>query len=186
MKTLIVVDAQNDFMPGGSLPVADGDKIIPQINELIKGLGKTLDLVIFTKDWHPAKHCSFKENGGIWPVHCVQNTNGSALHKDLIVKPEDKIILKGTDLTVDSYSAFYDNERKHKTELTDFLKAKDAKGIIICGLATDYCVKFTVMDAISEGFRVALYTMGCRGVNVNPGDTDKAIEQMKTAGAFII
>jgi len=186
MKTLIVVDAQNDFMPGGSLPVAEGDKIVPEINELIKGLGRTLDLVVFTMDWHPPKHCSFKKNGGIWPVHCVMGTKGAELHNDLLVNSDDRIIIKGNDLNVDSYSAFYDNERKHKTELTDFLKSKGAKNIIICGLATDYCVKFTVLDAISEGFRVALYTMGCRGVNINPGDADKAIKEMKDAGATII
>lgn len=182
MKTLIVVDAQNDFMPGGTLPVTDSDKIVPEINEI----RKEFDLVIFTKDWHPAKHCSFKENGGIWPVHCVQSTNGSALHRDLAIKPEDKIIMKGTDLTVDSYSAFYDNERKHKTELTDFLKSKGVKKVAIAGLATDYCVKFTALDAVSEGFQVALYLPACRGVDINPGDVNKALEEMRKAGVRII
>lgn len=166
-KALIVVDLQNDFMPGGSLAVPEGDKIIPVINELIS----KFNLVIFTKDWHPANHKSFASqheeknafetidlNGVkqvLWPDHCVQNTPGADFHKDLDfskIKKDFYIFKKGMDPEVDSYSGFYDNERKNSTGLNEFLNKLGVKETYICGLAGDYCCKYTAMDSAEQGF----------------------------------
>ncbi|MGC9034818.1 MAG: bifunctional nicotinamidase/pyrazinamidase [Verrucomicrobiia bacterium] len=197
-KALIIVDVQNDFLPGGALAVSDGRAVIPVANELMR----QFEIVIATQDWHPANHKSFAANhpgkkpgdrviiGDIeqilWQTHCVQNTYGAELASELEKSRITKIIQKGTDPEIDSYSAFFDNARKKETGLADYLKAKNVSDIYVIGLATDYCVKYTVLDGISLGFRVYVIERGCRGVNLHPGDVQKAIEDMKKAGAIVI
>jgi len=182
MKALLIVDAQNDFMPGGALAVNEGDKIVPVINSI----RNKFDLIIATQDWHPTGHCSFKEQGGIWPVHCVASSFGAQLHKDLIIKDDEKIIYKGINLDIDSYSGFFDNEKKYDTGLADFLKDNKVDDLYVCGLATDYCVKFTALDAITCGFKTTLIADACRGVEINTGDIQKSINEMRDAGVNVI
>jgi len=196
MRILLVVDAQNDFMPGGALPVPGGDEIVPVINSI----RDKFDTVIWTKDWHPNGHCSFVGSGGPWPTHCVQNTTGAELHKDLIIKSrpveskDDRIIVKGIDYAIDSYSGFYDNERKKATELVALLRAIAADGpnpkLYVCGLATNFCVLFTVMDALKEGYETFLITDACRGIDnalpYLPGAVEKSVKQMMDAGAALV
>lgn len=197
-KTLLIVDIQNDFCPGGSLQVKDGDQIVPIINKV----RTVFPLVIFTQDWHPSNHQSFavnhpdKKPGDIidldgisqilWPVHCVQESVGAQFHPDLVVHEEDFIFQKGTDWKIDSYSTFYDNAHRKSTGLTDFLKEQNCSEVYICGLATDYCVKFSVFDAIDEGFKTNVILDACRGVNLNPGDVERSVEEMKAKGAKIM
>lgn len=197
MRTLILVDIQNDFLPGGALPVAEGDAVVPVANRLMP----TFDLVIATQDWHPADHGSFAANHRsrkpgdvidlnglqqvLWPVHCVQRTAGASFASDLDVSHIDHIIRKGTDPAIDSYSGFFDNGHRKATGLHDFLRQRQAGELFVMGLATDYCVKFTVLDALDLGYRVTLIEDGCRGVNLSPGDVTKAIDEMRTRGARI-
>ena len=165
-KALIIVDVQNDFCPGGALAVGEGDQVIPIINRI----HHLFDLVILTQDWHPPDHKSFASNNpgvqvgdtidlnGIdqvmWPDHCVQGTEGANFHPDLRREESDPIFRKGTDPGIDSYSAFYDNGHLRSTGLADYLQEKGIAEIALCGLATDYCVKFSVLDALAEGFEV--------------------------------
>lgn len=195
---LILVDIQNDFLPGGALAVPAGDAVIDVANRLIP----RFDLVVATQDWHPADHHSFAEyhvgkspgevvdlNGTsqtLWPMHCVQGTSGSDLAADLNSAEIDHIVLKGTDPAVDSYSGFFDNDRGHATGLETFLKEKGVTRVFIMGLATDYCVKFTVLDALSVGFETMVVTDGCRGVNLQPNDVDCARQEMHEAGALLV
>jgi nicotinamidase/pyrazinamidase len=181
MKALVIVDVQYDFMPGGALAVKEGDLITAQIIKI----RDCFDLVVFTQDWHPADHCSFKENGGIWPVHCVQNTKGAQIDNRLI-RPDDIIVRKGIHKDIDSYSGFWDNERKHKTELDAILKNKQVDTIYVCGLATDYCVKFTAIDGVEAGFKVYLVEDACCGVDVHEGDSRQAILDMSNRGIIIV
>ena len=198
-KALILVDIQNDFCKGGALAVKEGELTVPVANKLIDLFHKNGDIVIGTKDWHPAEHKSFavNSNGNIgevgelnglpqvwWPVHCVQNETGSKYHPNL--KIVDFTIFKGQDPEVDSYSAFFDNGKKYKTDLDDLLKKNSVDTLYIMGLATDYCIKFTVLDALELGYKVYLVEDGCRGVNITPEDSQKAIEEMKNKGAVII
>ena len=196
---LVLVDVQPDFMPGGALAVAEGDQIVPVINKI---LPQFEDRVVCTQDWHPEGHGSFASahgaelfsmgelDGGpqvMWPDHCVQDTDGADLHKDLNLPENVAVIQKGLDPTVDSYSGFYDNNGKNPSPLADVLKdIFGAKRLFVCGLATDYCVKFTVLDAIKEGFEVVLVTDACRGVNQNEGDVDQAVYAMIDAGATVV
>jgi nicotinamidase/pyrazinamidase len=183
---LLIVDAQYDFMPGGSLAVPGGDEIVRPILKIMN----LYDLVVFTQDWHPADHCSFKENGGIWPVHCVQGEQGSAIHEDLFGPEVRKLmdagkiclVQKGVNKDVDSYSGFWDNERKHKTDLDTILKRHKIDEVHLTGIATDYCVKFTALEAVEAGYKVSLIQDACRGVNVAPGDVDRAVEEMRNKG----
>jgi nicotinamidase/pyrazinamidase len=181
MNALIIVDAQYDFLPGGALAVKDGDAIIDIINSIRDRFGMT----IFTQDYHPVNHCSFKVNGGIWPVHCVEGTHGAAIHAGLI-RGNDIIVKKGLNVDIDSYSGFYDNERRSKTDLDSILKRSDADTVHICGLATDYCVKYTAIDAVREGYKTILVKDACRGVNINDGDVDNAILEMQQQGVEIL
>lgn len=197
MRALLLVDLQNDFMPGGSLAVPDGDAVVPVANGLIT----KFSLVVATQDWHPADHGSFAVNhpgdslgdivelGGVpqllWPAHCVQDTPGAQLHADLRVVDIDQVIHKGTDPNVDSYSTFYDNARKRETGLDAYLKSRDVDEIVIMGLATDYCVRFSVLDAVELGYAVTVVRDGCRGIDVAPGDVDLAWDAMREAGAAI-
>ncbi|WP_143961475.1 bifunctional nicotinamidase/pyrazinamidase [Litoribacter populi] len=198
MKALVIVDVQYDFLPGGALAVKDGDKIIPVINSL----QPKFDLIVATQDWHPADHGSFASNhpgknvgditqlGGVdqilWPVHCVQESRGAEFHADLGTSNWTKVFRKGTDKEVDSYSGFYDNNRQQDTGLADFLKNKGVYEVVIVGLAADYCVKFTVLDAIQEGFETTLVKDATMAVNIQEGDFDKALQEMHQAGAQII
>lgn len=199
MKALIVVDVQNDFCEGGSLEVKNSLNIIPVINKIITKFKSSNNLVVATLDWHPKNHKSFasiskKEVGTLgtlnglpqvwWPDHCIQDTFGSQLHKKLY--PIENLIYKGTDPNVDSYSGFFDNNKIHKTSLDSLLKEKRIKELFIVGLATDYCVKYTVLDALLLGYNVSLIIDGCKGVNLLPNDSFNAIEEMKQAGATII
>lgn len=199
MKGLLIVDVQNDFCCGGSLEVKDAADIIPVINSLVDSFNRSGDLVVATKDWHPANHGSFASNSGgnigelgelngliqvWWPDHCVEYTRGAELHSEL--KTINNTVNKGCDPGVDSYSGFFDNGRLNKTELDDILKSNDIEELYVVGLATDYCVKFTVLDALSLGYRVNLILDGCRGVNLSPEDSTNAIEEMKDRGANII
>jgi nicotinamidase/pyrazinamidase len=176
---LILVDIQNDFCPGGSLAVREGDRIVPVVNEL----QKHFDLVIATKDWHPIGHASFET---LWPPHCVQGTQGAEFVPALDTTRITRTFLKGTDMEVDSYSGFFDNEHRRATGLGDYLKAQGVTDVVITGLATDYCVKFTALDALALGFRTTVVRDACRGVEVNPGDTTRALAEMAEAGAQIV
>jgi len=178
MEALIIVDVQQDFLPGGSLAVPNGDQIIVPINSI----RDHFELVVFTQDWHPANHCSFKENGGPWPAHCVQGTAGAEIDPRLIRKEGDIIIQKGIYQDVDSYSGFWDNERKHKTDLDGILLSHNIRTVCIAGLATNFCVKFTATDAKDAGYNVFLIKDACKGININPGDVDRSIEEMATKG----
>jgi len=197
MKTLIIVDVQNDFCPGGALAVTDGDAIVPIIN----ALAPKFNLVIATRDWHPANHKSFAsqwqkspgewiELGGapqiLWPDHCVQNMRGAEFHPQLQMQNITRIFHKGTDENVDSYSGFFDNNHAHATGLGDYLKEKGASEVAICGLATDYCVKFTALDARDLGFNTLLIEDACRGVNLQPEDSRDAVAEMRAAGVSIL
>jgi nicotinamidase/pyrazinamidase len=178
-KALIVVDVQNDFCPGGSLAVAHGDEVVAPLNKLI---GEFLDRgepVYKTRDWHPAKTKHFKPQG-VWPVHCVQETHGSEFQQDLSDDPRVTVISKGMDESADGYSGF------DGTQLAQLLREEGVNEVWVGGLATDYCVKHTVLDARREGFEVQALADAMRAVNLNPDDGAKAIAEMREAGAEII
>ena len=198
MKALVLVDIQNDFLPGGALAVPDGDKVIPVVNKL----QASFPLVVATQDWHPANHGSFaanhpgkkvfeqiKLNGltqTLWPVHCVQQTPGAALATSLKQDRIAKIFQKGTDPGIDSYSGLFDNGHRRSTGLGEWLKAKGVTEVYVCGLATDYCVKFTALDAVQFAFKTCLIEDASRGVNLHPDDVANAIAEMKRAGINIV
>ncbi|HHY86143.1 MAG TPA: bifunctional nicotinamidase/pyrazinamidase [Verrucomicrobia bacterium] len=195
MKALILVDIQNDFLPGGALAVPDGDQVIPVVNR-IQG---AFPVVVATQDWHPADHGSFAANHPgkqiydqidlnglpqtLWPVHCVQNTRGAELAPGLNRDRIAKVFQKGTDPGIDSYSGFFDNGHRKSTGLGEWLREKGVTEVFVCGLATDYCVKFTALDALQFGFKTTLIEDASRGVNLRPDDVKNAIEEMKRAGA---
>lgn len=193
-NALILVDLQNDFCFGGRLAVPNGDDVVPIANKLMN----IFNLVVATKDWHPHDHVSFASNhkgkkiGDIinvhgikqvlWPDHCIQNTNGAEFHPILNTKKIKKIFYKGADSFVDSYSAFYDNEHLRSTGLGEYLKEQSVTDAYIMGLATDYCVKYSCMDAISLHFNVFIVKNACRGVDLTPGDSTRAIQEMRDIG----
>jgi nicotinamidase/pyrazinamidase len=174
---LIVVDVQNDFCPGGPLAAPQGDQVVPVLNRYIKKFETVSAWIIATRDWHPANHSSFKPNGGIWPIHCVQNTAGSEFHPDLHLPQNVMIISKGTDPDREAYSGF------QGTPLTNLLKERKIQTVWIGGLATDYCVKSTVLDAVKAGFAVRFLEDASRGVGVQQGDIEKAQEEIIKSGA---
>jgi len=174
-EALLIIDFQNDFTPGGALAVAEGDTIADRINEL--AASGRYDLVIATRDWHPPDHNSFAARGGPWPVHCVQDSPGAEFHPALNQAAIHKIIDTGYRPELEGYSAF------EATELADLLHDRGIKKVTVVGLATDYCVKDTVLDALREGFEVEIDTDAMRAVNVQPGDDERAIEAMLAAGA---
>jgi nicotinamidase/pyrazinamidase len=200
VKALIIVDVQNDFLPGGALAVPEGDQVIPVINDL----SLEFDLVFTTQDWHPANHCSFaashpnKKIGDrilidgqeqiLWPVHCVQNTYGAELAPGLHPKviSGGVHISKGIGERVDSYSGFFENQRKRATGLEELLRRHRADDLTIVGLATDYCVKATAIDARELGFNVTVVADACRAVNLSPDDGAKALDAMQAAGASVV
>jgi len=197
MKALILVDIQNDFLPGGTLAVPEGDQIIRVANQL----QTEFPLVVATQDWHPANHGSFAAshpgknvfeqielNGlpqTLWPVHCVQNTRGAelapALNRDRIAK----VFPKGTDAGIDSYSGLFDNGHRKSTGLGEWLKARGVTEVFVSGLATDYCVKFTALDATQMGFKTHFIEDASRGVNLRSDDVKNAIDEMKRAGTSV-
>jgi nicotinamidase/pyrazinamidase len=197
MKALIIVDVQNDFCEGGALAVRDGNAVVPVIN----ALQSHFDLVVATQDWHPPTHKSFAANHDskrvgevisldglpqvLWPVHCVQNTEGAALHPSLNTQNIKRVFPKGEDQTIDSYSGFFDNGHRRATGLGDYLKSNNVEEVFICGLATDYCVKFTALDACELGFKVTLIEDACRGVELHEGDIVRSIDAMQENGVTI-
>jgi nicotinamidase/pyrazinamidase len=177
-RALIVVDVQNDFCPGGALAVPHGDEVVGPLNELVLEFLANDEPVYFSRDWHQEKTKHFAAYGGTWPVHCVMLTDGAAFHPDLIFNNDVRLISKGLGQT-DCYSAF------DETDLTSRLRKLGVEELWIGGLATDYCVKSTVLDALKEGFRVKALAYAMRAVDVRPGDGDRAIEEMRNAGAEI-
>jgi nicotinamidase/pyrazinamidase len=173
---LIIVDVQNDFCPGGALAVPNGDEVVPIINRLLAHRW----LSVATMDWHPAEHSSFEPHGGPWPPHCVQETVGAELHPELDATKIQLVITKGSHPDQDAYSGF------QGTELAKILRAKGIQRIVVCGIATDYCVRATAHDALQEGFKVLVLEDAIRGVEVNPGDCQRAIEDLRQAGAEVI
>jgi nicotinamidase/pyrazinamidase len=197
MKALVLIDIQNDFLPGGALGVPEGDAVIPVANRL----QDIFEIVVATQDWHPANHGSFATNHPgkkpyeqidldglpqtLWPVHCVQGTLGAELAPNLKRDRIRKVFQKGTDAGIDSYSGFFDNGHRKATGMGEWLKSQRVTEVYVCGLATDYCVKFTALDAIELGFKTHVIEDACRGVNLNPADVTKALEQMGRAGVHI-
>ncbi|MDB6156227.1 MAG: Nicotinamidase [Chthoniobacteraceae bacterium] len=198
MNALILVDIQNDFLPGGALAVPQGDLIVPVVNRL----QPCFDLVVATQDWHPCEHGSFAANHPLrepgelielnglpqrlWPIHCVQTTSGAEFAPGLNREKWDRVFVKGVDPAIDSYSGFFDNGHRQSTGLGEYLRSKDVTAVFVVGLATDYCVKFTVLDALTLGFKTHLIEDACRGVNLEPGDVDRALDEMRAAGASIL
>jgi nicotinamidase/pyrazinamidase len=198
MNALILVDIQNDFLPGGALAVPEGDKVIPIANRVQSAFG----IIVATQDWHPSNHASFAVNHPgkkiydqidlnglpqtLWPVHCVQNTRGAELAPTLNRDRIKKVFRKGTDPGIDSYSGLFDNGHRKSTGLGEWLKSRGVIDVFVCGLATDYCVKFTALDAVQFGFKTHLIEDASRGVNLHPNNVSDAIVDMKKAGAKIL
>ena len=198
MKALLLIDLQNDFCPGGALAVKEGGQTIEIANQLMD----RFDLVVATQDWHPKNHKSFAANNEgtamgdyislngitqiLWPIHCVQDSFGAAFVYSLHVHKIDKIFTKGTDAEIDSYSGFFDNGHQKATGLHKYLQQKKVKEVYVMGLATDYCVKFTALDALDLGYKTYLVADGCRGVNIEVNDVEKALKEMSDKGAEII
>lgn len=198
MRALILVDLQNDFVPGGALAVAGGDEVVAVANLL----AAKFELVVATQDWHPIDHGSFAANhpgkepgelidlGGLqqvlWPVHCVEDTPGAAFVEALDATRIQAVFRKGTDSSVDSYSGFFDNGHRRSTGLGDYLRDRGVTDVYVLGLATDYCVKFTGLDAREFGFETFLVEDGCRGVDLSEGDVDHAVAEMQSAGVKVV
>lgn len=194
---LVLIDLQNDFLPGGALAVTGGNEIIPVVNRLMPNF----QTIVATQDWHPPEHGSFAANhvgkslydvvelNGLpqvlWPVHCVQNTGGALFAPGLETQRIAKVFPKGTDREIDSYSGFFDNGQRGDTGLAGWLREMGVTELTLCGLATDYCVKYTAFDALKCGFRVNLATAGCRGVDLVVGDCANALAEMRERGVLI-
>ncbi|WP_343080528.1 bifunctional nicotinamidase/pyrazinamidase [Ostreiculturibacter nitratireducens] len=192
-EALIVIDVQNDFCPGGALAVADGDSIIPRINELMA----EFQVKVLTQDWHPADHSSFAANHPdaeefsvtempygpqvLWPKHCVQGTAGAAFHKGLLTDPADVIIRKGFRAAIDSYSAFFENDHETPTGLDGYLRTRGARELTLVGLATDFCVAYSAIDAAKLGYGVTVLEGACRAIDLN-GSLEDALQGMADAG----
>jgi nicotinamidase/pyrazinamidase len=198
MNALIIVDLQNDFLPGGALPVPHGDEVIPLANELQKQFG----LVVATQDWHPPDHGSFAANhkgtrpgdritlDGIeqilWPVHCVQNTHGAEFAPSFDTSRIAHVFHKGIERNIDSYSTFFDNAHRRHTGLAHYLDKRGVKDIYLMGLALDYCVKYSALDARHLSLNTHVILDACRGIELVPGDIYRALEEMKRAGAVLL
>ena len=178
-RALIVVDVQNDFCPGGTLAVERGDEVVAPLNRLIAEFLERGEPVYKTRDWHPPETKHFAAHGGTWPVHCVRNTRGAEFHRDLLDDPRIRVVSKGLG-DEDCYSAF------DGTDLADVLRAEQVGEVWVGGLATDYCVKNTVLDALRAGFRVRALNDAMRAVNLQPGDDERAVAEMRDAGAQIV
>ena len=198
IKALVIVDVQNDFVPGGALPVARGMEVVPVINRL----QQLFELVVATQDWHPMDHGSFAVNHPgrkpgdviqlnglpqvLWPAHCIEHTIGAQFVPGLNTSRIARVFRKGTNPGIDSYSGFFDNGHQHSTGLGDYLKEAKVEEVHVVGLATDYCVKFTAIDAANLGFRAHVILDACRGVELKPGDVARAINDMKQAGVAVL
>ena len=178
-QALVVVDVQNDFCPGGALEVADGDAVVEPLNELIDEFLERGDPVYKSRDWHPPATKHFQSYGGTWPVHCVQNTTGAEFHPALSKDPRIEVLSKGLG-DKECYSAF------DEADLPERLREQNVEEVVVGGLATDYCVKNTVLDALKNGFKVKAIENAMRAVNVQSGDGERAIEEMRAAGAEIV
>ncbi|SKC22407.1 nicotinamidase/pyrazinamidase [Kosakonia radicincitans] len=199
-RALLLVDIQNDFCAGGALAVAEGDSTVDIANTLIDWCKSRGDAVLASQDWHPADHGSFASQHGVapfstgeqdglaqtfWPDHCVQNSDGAALHPLLNQQAIDEVFRKGEDPNIDSYSAFFDNDHRKATALHGWLQQHGIRELIVLGLATDYCVKFSVLDALQLGYEVSVISDGCRGVNIQPQDSTQAFMEMAVEGATL-
>jgi len=198
-NALIIVDLQNDFSdPNGTLYVPNGEKVVPIINTIMENF--KFDKIVALQDWHPENHGSFASNSGEaaftvgklnglsqiwWPNHCVQGSWGAEFHPDLNLNNVDTIFRKGTNPSIDSYSGFKDNGKENHTGLSAYLESFSIDTVCVVGLATDYCVKFTAIDACEKMFSVFVITNGCKSVNMNPGDFERAEDKMRAAGAHI-
>jgi len=176
-RALVIVDFQNDFCPGGALAVPDGDAIAGRLNALAGS--ETFDVVVATRDWHPPDHGSFAQHGGPWPVHCVAGTPGAELHHALDPTPIDSVVDKGQARDTEGYSGF------EGTNLAALLHERDVDHVTVVGLATDYCVKNTALDALREGFSVTVDSTATRGVEVQEGDSERALDEVRAAGASV-
>ncbi|SOE01427.1 bifunctional nicotinamidase/pyrazinamidase [Caenispirillum bisanense] len=192
---LLVIDVQNDFCPGGALAVAEGDRVVPLCNALMERFAT----VVLTQDWHPAGHASFASTHGgepfgvielpygpqvLWPDHCVQDTPGAAFHRDLVTRPAQMIVRKGMNPAVDSYSAFFENDRRTPTGLGGWLRDKGIRRVFLCGLATDFCVNYSAQDARALGLDAVLIEDACRAVDM-PGTLADALATMQAAGVTL-
>ena len=198
MNALVIVDLQTDFLPGGALPVPHGDEVIPLANELQQRFA----LVLATQDWHPPDHGSFAPNhpgkkpgdriilDGIqqilWPVHCVQNTYGAEFAPSFDTSRIARVFHKGIDPRIDSYSTFFDNAHRRSTGLGEYLKERSVKNVYLLGLALDYCVNYSALDARQVGFNTYVIVDACRGIGLEPGDLDHALDEMKRAGTILL
>lgn len=201
-RALIVVDIQNDFLPGGALAVPRGHEVISVANQLMRMKATFFDRVIATQDWHPADHLSFVVNHSgkvrgdfilldglpqvLWPVHCLQNQSGAEFASSLEISFFDRVFRKGIDREVDSYSGFFDQGRRKSTGLSEYLRSEGVTEVFILGLATDYCVKFTALDAVKEGLKTRVIREGTRAVNLQAEDEQKSLDEMSAAGVQII
>lgn len=176
-RALIAVDVQHDFCAGGALAVPDGDAVVPRLNELARS--GDFDLVVATRDWHPRDHGSFTEQGGTWPVHCVQGTPGAELHAGLDREAIDVVVDKGQDAGTDGYSGF------DGTDLAALLREHGVQEVVVAGLATDFCVRATALEALEAGFRVTLDAGASRGIDVRPGDVARTLDEVRAAGGAV-
>ncbi len=193
---LLIIDVQNDFCPGGALAVLGGDEIVPRVNRLARDFAH----VVLTQDWHPAGHSSFASaHAGrkpyetaampygsqiLWPDHCVQGTTGAAFHRDLDVPHAELVLRKGCDTAIDSYSAFQENDRRTATGLASYLRERGFAHVTLCGLATDFCVLYSALDAVAAGFAATVVLDACRGIDLD-GSLVRAVEAMRAAGVTL-
>lgn len=198
MSALLVVDLQNDFLPGGALGVKGGDQIVPLIDSLVK---KPFDVIVASKDWHPKGHVSFASRHHVtpghvvqlpdseqilWPDHCVQKSQGAEFCPGWDVSKVEAVFYKGIDPEIDSYSAFFDNQHRRSTGLASYLREKGIETLYIAGLTTEYCVAYSVHDAIQLGFKTYVVLDACRGVELHPGDVENAERKMQELGALFV
>lgn len=199
LRALIVIDVQNDFCPGGALEVADGDAVVPVANELLSDAAP-FDVRVLTQDWHPPNHMSFAANNPgqapysvieasygpqvMWPTHCVQGSPGASFHDDLAVDRADMIVRKGFRPSVDSYSAFFENDRVTPTGLDGYLRSRGVESLVMVGLATDFCVRYSAVDGARLGYDVTVAAEGCRAIDLD-GSLDEAMAEMASAGVTV-
>lgn len=179
-QALLLVDVQNDFFPGGALPTPEGDTIVAPVNRLIETFRAESRPIVATRDWHPENHCSFEEQGGPWPPHCIQGSEGAAFKPEIELPKSATVISKADAPDKEAYSGF------EGTDLAERLRDMDVSSLVVGGLATDVCVKNTVIDALNAGFDVTVVPEAISGVEANPGDSQKAVEEMKERGAAFV
>ncbi|MGM0442480.1 MAG: bifunctional nicotinamidase/pyrazinamidase [Elusimicrobiota bacterium] len=198
-KALLIVDVQNDFCPGGALAVPGGDKIVPVVNKISRD--SEFDKIVATQDWHPKDHVSFASNNDkepfetirlegitqtLWPDHCVQGSPGADFHPDLDTDPVDLFVRKGTNPRIDSYSAFFENDKKTATGLHYYLDGLNIEEIYVCGLATDFCVYYTALDGVIQKYKVNLISDATKGIDQPEGSVKKAVDDLKSKGVKVI